>query len=404
MKIVVLTSRFPFPVEKGDKLRAYNHIRGLAERHEVHLISITHQHVDPAAITELEKYCAGIHIFRIPSYRLPWNLAQAAFEGLPLQVGYFLDQSIKQKIQYLILKTEPEHIFTQLIRTSEYVRALPFSKTLDYMDVFSVGMAQRAKAGSFLARPFFRYESTLLARYEKDIYRDFDHHCIISGQDRDRLKVPYTENIHVIPNGVDTHYFSRKETETPYDLLFVGNMGYLPNIEAAEYLVRKILPLCRSRGMQVNVLIAGARPDRRVLRLASRHVKVSGWMEDIRYAYNRSKVFVAPIFSGMGQQNKILEAMSMEMPSITSTMVNNAIGARPGGEIFIADDPAGYAGHIYMLLEDNAQAERTGKAARVFITENYTWSRHLEMLNELIARRSILSESTNRIISGSANI
>lgn len=397
MKIVVITSRFPFPIEKGDKLRAYHHIRGLSARHDVHLVSITHQVVSDSALRELEKYCSDIHVFRIPKYKVGLNLAQAALEGLPLQVGYFLDQRLKTRIQNLILAIEPDHIFCQLIRTSEYVRRLPFSKTLDYMDVFSVGMAQRAVNGRFLLRPFYQYESRRLAAYEKAIYRDFDHHCIISGQDRDRLKVPYTENIHIVPNGVNTEYFRRKEQEMPYDVLFVGNMGYLPNIEAAEYLVRNILPVCRERGMKLNLLIAGARPDKRVLRLASRNVQVSGWMEDIRYAYNRSKIFVAPIFTGMGQQNKILEAMSMELPCITTTMVNNAIGAEPGREILIADDPTSYARHIEMLLKDHPAARETGKAARVFITEQYTWNRHLQHLDEVLARKSILTETAKRV-------
>jgi sugar transferase (PEP-CTERM/EpsH1 system associated) len=396
VKIVVITSRFPFPIEKGDKLRAYHHIRGLAKEHEVHLISISHQTVGNDDLQELKKYCKEVHLFQINAPKFFLNLLLAGIDGLPMQVGYFLDQGLKNKIQNLILRIEPEHIYAQLIRTSEYVRNLPFPKTLDYMDVFSEGMRQRMVTGNPMLKPFYKYESKQLAQYEKLIYRDFDHHCIISEQDRRRLKIDYTENIHVLPNGVDIEFFKQTTADKKYDVVFVGNMGYLPNIVAAEYLVNRVLPLCKQHGMQLKVLIAGARPDRRVRHLASKEVHVSGWMEDIRDAYNQSKIFVAPIFSGMGQQNKILEAMSMSMPCITSTMVNNAIGASDGKQIYLANQPKEFMEKIAHLILHQVEVEKTGLAARLFIIENYSWEKHLNALNHIIKRKSFLTSVGHR--------
>ena len=121
MKIVVITSRFPFPLEKGDKLRAYHHIRGLAQEHEVHLISISHQPIRHDDIIELEKFCKSIHVFEIRKLRLLFNLILATIEGLPVQVGYFLDRKLKSQIQNLILQIEPDHVYSQLIRTTENI-------------------------------------------------------------------------------------------------------------------------------------------------------------------------------------------------------------------------------------------------------------------------------------------
>ncbi|MDV7396817.1 glycosyltransferase, partial [Arthrospira platensis SPKY1] len=96
---------------------------------------------------------------------------------------------------------------------------------------------------------------------------------------------------------------------------------------AAIYLAKAILPALKSDFSEIRLLIAGARPDRRVKALATESVMVSGWMEDIRDAYSKTGIFVSPIFTGIGQQNKILEAMSMKIPVITTSSVNNAIGA-----------------------------------------------------------------------------
>lgn len=395
VKIIFITSRFPYPIEKGDKLRAYHQIKGLSTLHDVHLISISHQPVGVADRQEMLKYCKEIHVFRISKLRKWMNIVKAAFSGTPLMVGYFLDQKLKSKIQKTILDIEPDHIFAQLIRTAEYVRNLPFPKTLDYMDVFSVGMNQRSLVGWKPLRSFYRYESMRLERFEQEVYRDFDHHTVISIQDRDRLQINNTESIAVLPNGVDAEFFQRDHAEysATYDLVFVGNMGYLPNIEAAEFLVKKVMPKLPDH---VRLMIAGARPHHRVKQLVSDRVIISGWMDDIRKAYTAGRVFVAPIFSGMGQQNKILEAMAMQLPSVTSTMVNNAIHAKEGKEILIADDAEGFALKIMKLLEDEIFAGQIGEEARTFVIKAYSWKKQIERLDQIIKRKSILHNAKDR--------
>jgi len=149
VRIVFVTSRFPYPVEKGDKLRAFHQIRMLSVHHEIHLVSISHHTIAPEHLNAMAPYCKTIKVFQIHNWLLPLQLVLGWIEGLPLQVSYFLDRTIKRKVQYHIIHLEPDHVICQLIRASSYVRALPFPKTLDYMDVFSEGMFQLAKVSSF---------------------------------------------------------------------------------------------------------------------------------------------------------------------------------------------------------------------------------------------------------------
>ncbi len=187
MRIVYVTSRFPYPVEKGDKLRAFHQIRILSQRHEIHLVAISHNEVNQEALDAMSPYCKSIKVYRIREWLLPIQILGGWLEGLPLQVSYFLDRTIKRQVQYHIIHLEPDHVICQLIRAAGYVRALPFHKTLDYMDVFSVGMHQRAGQHKFF-KSFFNIEAKRLAAYERTIYKDFDHHIIISAQDRDQVK------------------------------------------------------------------------------------------------------------------------------------------------------------------------------------------------------------------------
>ena len=128
---------------------------------------------------------------------------------------------------------------------------------------------------------------------------------------------PERNQISVVPNGIDTVFFRRQKpvdssSSASPTLLFSGNMSYPPNVDAAVQLVKHILPLVQTPN--VRVLIAGTQPVPAVLRLASEQVEITGWIPDIREAYGQADVFVAPLRIGTGQQNKILEAMAMELP------------------------------------------------------------------------------------------
>lgn len=384
MRIAFVTSRFPFPVEKGDKLRAFHQIRLLSRAHEIHLTAVSHKSVAKEDLEAMIPYCKSVKVFRIRWWLIPFNLLMGVWEGLPLQVSYFLDRSIKRKVQYHLIRVEPDHLICQLIRAAPYVTALPFPKTLDYMDVFSEGMRQLSEKYKWLSK-LFRFEANRLAAYERTIYKEFDNHIIISSQDKERLSLPSKEFITVIPNGVD-EYFSAVDIKIPgHDLVFVGNLGYGPNKEAAEYLVNKLLPALQKKQMNVTLLIAGARPSPGIKRLGMRpHITVKGWVADIRDAYQDGRIFIAPMFSGLGLQNKILEAMSMGLPCITTSMVNNAIGAKEGTEILIADDIEGMIRHIEYLLDHPDQYHRISENARSFMNKNFRWEDQVSKMEEVL--------------------
>lgn len=375
-------------------MRAFHQIRVLSQHHEIHLVSISHSRVAAEHLQAMAPYCKTIKVFKIHNWLLPLQLAIGWLEGLPLQVSYFLDRTLKRKVQYHIIQLEPDHVITQLIRASTYVRALPFSKTLDYMDVFSEGMLQLAKK----YHPFgfvFRWEAKRLAAFERTIYKDFDKHTIISVQDRDRLKLATHDQIMVIPNGVDASFRPRVDGHKPaYDLVFVGNLGYGPNTAAAQYLVTRLLPALELRGLKVSLLLAGARPGRKIRQLRNKEgVTVIGWVEDIRDAYADGRIFVAPMFSGLGLQNKILEAMAMGLPCVTTSIVNNAIGAELGKEILVADTLDGLADHVKRLMEDQQLHTDISTAARAFVVSNYQWEEQVEKLESFIIAKNQYAEA-----------
>jgi len=382
MRVFMLVSRVPWPLEKGDKLRAYHQLLELSKQHEVHLFCLADTRVQSEAIAHLKSITPHVTVYRLNPILIGFRLLLALFSKKPFQVHYFYQWWIARKMNSAIQSIRPDHIYCQLVRCSEYVKHFHhYAKTLDYMDALSAGQRRRLERAPWYLRPFVKEEAERLRGYEHLIFDYFEHHTIISEQDRSLIYHPDRMAITVVPNGIDTQFFNPSpDVSKDVDLVFTGNMSYPPNVEGARRLVLEILPLVKQNYSDVNVLIAGATPSAAVRELECEGVVVSGWVPDIREAYSRSRIFVAPMRSGSGMQNKLLEAMAMELPCITTTLAANAIGAAHEQELFIADDNEAIAALILSLLENREVQNAVGKRARVFVAAHYQWQPSMDKL------------------------
>lgn len=380
MKLFIIVSRVPFPLDKGDKLRVYHQIRELSKRHQIHLCCLDDNNTELKYITHLKEFCDEVSVLRLNKVKIYWNLFWSLFSSKPYQVNYFYQFKVHRKVKEIINGFQPDRIFSQLIRTSEYVKnEHQFSKTLDYMDAFSKGIDRRIPYAGLL-KPIFKDEARRLLKYEHLIFDYFDKHSIISEEERLLIYHQKREDITVVGNGIDTSFFSPQNKSKTYDVIFVGNMSYAPNVAAVKYLVEEIMPYLNG----VKVLIAGASPSKDVLKLESKDVTITGWIEDIRDAYSDAKIFVAPLFIGTGLQNKLLEAMSMELPCITTDLVNNSLKAKDGVELELANSAEEFSKQIKSLLEDKAKREYLGQCARLFVQREFSWEESTKKLEEII--------------------
>ncbi len=385
MKIFVLLSRFPYPLEKGDKLRAFHQIKELSKNHEIILCTVSDEKVEKESIEILSSYCSAIEVVRLPKWKIYWNLLiQLLFTNKSLQVAYFYNSSAQKKINKYILKYQPDHIYCQLIRVTEYVRNSKINKTLDYMDALARGMERRVEDAPFYMKWFLKTETTRLKRYEHFIFKDFDKHVIISEQDRKLIVNVNNDDVVVVPNGVDYDTYKHAEKDKEYDLIFTGNMAYPPNVDSVVYLVNNIMPLVWKERPNIKLVIVGAQPSSKVLKLKSDKVIVTGWVEDISEYYSRSKIFIAPMQIGTGLQNKLLEAMAMKLPCITSELANNALGAIHNENILIGNSDNEYTQHIIRLMEDDSLQSEIAQKGYQFVKENYTWEGSTSILEKLI--------------------
>lgn len=381
MKLAVVVSRFPYPLEKGDKLRVFHQIKELSQRHEIQLHCLTDKKINSEWVSEVEQYCSELHIYQLRKGLIYFNVFKKLFGSHPFQVGYFYQRAIKKKMLQNIHSFQAEHLFAQLIRTTEYIKDIhDIPKTLDFMDALSKGMLRRAEKAKGIKKFLFKLEGKRLAEYENRIFDYFNHHCIISEQDQSFINHPQSSDIAIIKNGISSDFFETPTTSKTHDLVFVGNMNYPPNIACSEYLVHEILPLLNN----TKVKLAGASPNKRIQELAKNDkVEVTGWVDDIRTSYCSAKIFVAPLFIGTGLQNKLLEAMALGIPVITTSLANNALGAEKDKEILIAETKEEFVQHINELLNNSEKYDQIVAAARSFVKENYSWQQSTQKLEKL---------------------
>ncbi len=375
-KILFFTSRIPFPLEKGDKLRAYHQIKHLSQSFNVVLCAISDIPFTVEAETELKKYTSNIYIYQTSKISTLVNMFVAGFCNYPFQVGYFFNTGAHYFFNQAIKTENPDHIFVQLLRMAEYAIRVPnIPKSLDYMDTFSKGIERRMIEAKGLKKVIFNIEFKRLQKYEEKIFGFFNHTFIISKQDQKSFSFEKATEINILPNGVDDEFFTPdKSSVKKYDIVFTGNMSYPPNVSAVVYIAKNIIPLLVEKKPDIKFLIAGATPTNIVKDLASENITVSGWMNDIRDAYNESRVFLAPLKIGTGLQNKLLEAMAMQIPCITSALANNAIGATHNKNILIGNSPKEYTLLVLDCLENVEKAKKIAVAGKMHVTQNFNWS------------------------------
>ena len=385
MKLFVLLSRVPYPLGKGDKLRAYEQLKILNQEYQIHLCCLHGKSsVSDEIANELSKICTDYSIIKLTWFNRVTSILKGLLSKKPIQVSYFYQKRAFKKVQEQIRQFNPEHIYCQLIRTTEYVKAnFEVTKTLDYMDALSTGMIRRLKKANWFTRPIYNYEYKRLKQYEEQIFDFFEYSSIISIPDRNKINHAKKDQILLVPNGVnENNYVNYTSVKKSYDLVFTGNMQYAPNVDAALYLAENILPIVWESLPNTTLLISGATPTKKVVALASRKITVTGWVDDILHSYASAKVFIAPMRLGSGLQNKLLEAMSMKIPCITTSVANDSLKATHNENILVGNTPQELADNIVELLNNQNQADKLAESGHKFVEQNFNWKASTNVLNQ----------------------
>ena len=385
MRILFLTPRFPYPPLKGDRLRAYHQIRHLAARHEIALLSFIEAERETKWIPELAKYCYRIETVLLRPVRSYLNMVMGALSGLPFQCLYYRSPAMRQTLREVVEAERPDVVHVQLARMAPYAsQTAPLPTVIDLVDALALNFKRRLARERPAWKPLVYLEWKRAERYQGEICRQFNHMVVTSPADMAAL--PSDARVVANPNGVDTEYFSyitpgSKDTDT---IIFTGNMGYFPNIDAVDFFCREVFPQVKKAHSRVQFLIVGANPHGRVLELGKLDgVHVVGYVEDIRKFLGRAAIAVCPMKAGSGIQNKVLEALAMGTPVVATSQAVAALEATDGQHLLIADTAEDFAEQVVRLLKDPSLRRMLGQAGRKLVEEKYTWETSVNQLENI---------------------
>jgi glycosyltransferase involved in cell wall biosynthesis len=264
-------------------------------------------------------------------------------------------------------------------------------------DTNSTRLRQQMRQARFLSWPRLFFQYARERKLEEQLARKTSYRFFISTRDRENLLGP-SDRSEIVPQGVDYDYWTRNSPPSGTNcIVFSGVMNYPPNIDAAMFLMEKILPLVRRAIPHLEVLIVGRDPCPELLLMAQRFsdVTVTGAVDDVRPYLERADVFVAALRFASGVQNKVLEAMSMEVPVVTTPVVAAGLsvdGVEP--QLVVGHNAGEIAAGIVGLLADAEERARLSSAGREFVEDHCSWSRSAETLENLcLAATGHLSNS-----------
>ena len=381
MKILVVTPRLPYPPYKGDQLRSYFFIKELSKKgHEIDLVSYVENKSERQYVSELEKYCRSVRTILNPKWWSVLKMMLGIFSKIPFQVLYYTSVRMHLLLSKMIRNNSYDTVHLVLARMMEFGPCFgDLPVVVDHIDSISLNMERRfRKEKGLLKRTLIGLEWQKIKQYEKAIRNKHTFAVITSPVDARSLQY---NRISVVSNGVDTNAYCPSQSEKTVDTLFTGNMSYFPNVDAARNFAVNILHHVQSALPNTNFHIAGINPAKSVKELTGhKNIHVAGFVENMTEYLNKAKVFVAPLESGTGIQNKILEAMSCGIPVVTTSFGNAGIRAMHNQEILVANDPKDFAKHVVALLLDEQKRNKIGQAGRKLVKEQFSWLSRAELL------------------------
>jgi glycosyltransferase involved in cell wall biosynthesis len=378
LNVLVIDRAPPVNASQGNELIARSVFPLLRQGHRLTLVAPVVAGQEAAARATIDGLFDRVHLVpragRLPSLA-GWLEATVSRRRIPTggRVDTAAARHLSAEIRRVLASEAIDVVHVRQLPMAAYASDLgPTPRLLELIDAETLASA-RDRAGTLRARIRGRVARAI----ERRAVRPFPIVTVVADPDAAALRhlVPGTR-VEVIPNGVDAGRFQPRTELMPIrgSVVFVGAMSFPPNVAAVSWFVAEVLPHLRAVRPDVTVTIVGRDPDPTVVALAADPtVTVTGSVDDVRPFLARAAVVVAPMVSGSGIKNKILEAMAMQRPVVATSLAAEGVAATPGRDLLVADGAPAFAAAVESLLADPGLAASIAAAGRALVETRYTW-------------------------------
>jgi len=393
MEILFVCKTLPHEKVIGGPVIIYNRVRILSLRHNVSLLTFVSP--DEWDYTDsVSRFCLDFQGVSMPSYGNPLRKAwDFFFSPVPI---YFLNNYSKEMygaLREMVGRNRYDVVISEYSMVAQYLYRNPdLAGIKRVMSVHECYYLARRKA--WQVQGFSREGLSALInlkglrKFEFDMYADADRVLVLTPEGKaELLEIRPDLDISVVPHGVDVDHFSvTAESAKEQAVMFLGNYPHDPNRDAVIYFYERVWPLVKEEVPEALFYIVGKDPTPDLLELARSDpsVVVTGTVDDVRPYFEKARVFINPVRIGGGFRGKILEAMSMGLPIVTTSLGAEGVNAESGRDMIVADDPREFAAAVVRLLRDDAMCANLGGKAREMAVETFSWERGVEELERVL--------------------
>ena len=379
MRVLFLVSRLPYPPWRGDQVRAYHQLKHLAGRHEI-TVCLAGRAPGPSERAHVEHLGVDLEVIDISAMGAVARMSRTPLDRRPTQALPFTGRRARRRFAELARSADLIH--AQLIRTGPLLPEEGPPVVVDMIDAMSVNLQRRAMLDRSIRGLAARREAHRILRYESRLSRGGV--AVVAATVADAAALG--DGVTVVPNGVDLEHFSfRPGGRDPSTLVFAGNLGYFPNVDAARIAATEVLPIVLATLPTASLVLAGARPSAAIRRLARRHpgVRLVAGPADLGAVVAGAGVAVIPMRAGTGMQNKVLEAMAVGTPVVATSRAAGSIGAVPGEHLLVGEDPRALANAALRVLSNFGEARSMAERARRLVEERFSWAASADALERV---------------------
>lgn len=389
MKVLWLAHNIGFPPKGGALQRNYNLIRELSKECEVHVLAFDQPVTRPANISvqdcirALSSFCASVDWVPVISPTSVCSRLNLVMKGIisgePYDFTWLRSPNMAEKLGKLVRALSPDVVHVDALGLAQYRPLLGNVATvLNHHDVESHKIRRRAeRTVNPVVRGYLRWETYKLVDAEKRWGSQFDVNVVVSADEANALSANCPNlRIRVVPNGVDTKYFTPRPDPGSDTLLFCGSMDMHPNQEAIDYFLKKVWPRVVAQSPHVELWVVGRNPPEWLVRAGEvdSSVRVTGFVEDVRPYFRKATLFICPVVSGGGTRLKILDSLAMGVPVVATSFAASGLSVEHGKHLLLADTDEKFADAIqYLLREPSLRMELAISGAKR-VDEMYSWT------------------------------
>jgi polysaccharide biosynthesis protein PslH len=391
MKILWVKSDFLHPTTKGGHIRTLETLKRLHQRNEIHYVALDLPE-QRGGVERSSEYCTRAYPIphSVPARNTAGYFMQAfmgLFSSMPVSVSRYQSDAMRRQVEALQRTEKFDAIVCDFLFPAVNMPDLGSCVLFQHNVEAMIWKRHSETAASTLRRAYFGGQYDRMARFESEVCRAVKSIIAVSDVDAATMQSKYgVSRIAAVPTGVDVDYFAPKgEQISSTDLVFLGSMDWMPNIDGVQWFVNEILPLIRKKRPDCSLAIVGRSPDAEIQQLAQQdnRIRVTGTVPDVRTYLWESAVSIVPLRIGGGTRLKIYEAMAAKIPVVSTTIGAEGLDVENGANIDIADSPGAFADRCLALLDDEDARRRMAKNAFDMISSRYSWevvSREFEKL------------------------